>query len=238
MIVAVVEIAAPRERVFEALTDPKQVVAWWGSPETYKLTEWTVDLRKGGAWKSTGVGADGHKFSVGGEILEVSPPRLLVQTWRPDWDGGHTTTIRYALDPIPGGTRVTVRHEGFGDRVESCQRHGDGWQHVLAWLSGYVSKPNEAKYFMCRLIPPRPTFITDMTAEELAVMQAHAAYWKGLLAEGKAIVFGPVAEGFGLAVAKASSAEEMRTIEANDPVTRSGRGFKYEILPMLRATHA
>ena len=47
-------------------------------------------------------------------------------------------------------------------------------------------------FFLCRLLPPRPTFVQDMTPEEGQVMQAHAAYWQALLAQGIAIVFGPV----------------------------------------------
>ena len=34
-ILAAVEIAAPIERVFRALTDPNELVRWWGSPVTY-----------------------------------------------------------------------------------------------------------------------------------------------------------------------------------------------------------
>ncbi|MGB7630001.1 MAG: SRPBCC domain-containing protein, partial [Candidatus Deferrimicrobium sp.] len=61
------------------------------------------------AWCTEGVGADGQPFSVGGEFVEVDPPRKLVQTWRADWDGGNVTTITYRLEPIAGGTRLRRR---------------------------------------------------------------------------------------------------------------------------------
>lgn len=133
VILATVEIAAPAERVFQALAS-EELVDWWGSAETYRTTKWTGDLRVGGAWRVEGAGSDGKTFSVGGEFVEVDPPRKLVQTWRPDWDGGHVTTLVYRLDPIPGGTRLTVRHSGFGTRAESCENHAEGWQRVLHWL--------------------------------------------------------------------------------------------------------
>jgi len=60
-------------------------------------------------------------------------------------------------------------------------------------------------FFLCRLLAPRPSFAFDMTADERAVLQEHAVYWRGMLAEGK------------------------------DPVILSGRGFSYEVLPMLTA---
>ncbi len=138
MLLAAVEIKAAPERVFRALSS-EEIVRWWGSADTYRTTRWTGELRVGGAWRAEGVGADGKPFSVGGEFVEIDPPRKLVQTWRADWDGGHTTTITYRLQPIAGGTRVTVRHEGFGDRVESCAGHAAGWERVLTWLAAHLA---------------------------------------------------------------------------------------------------
>ena len=77
-VVAEIFIAAPPARVFEAITDPEQMGRWWGQAGLYHLTERTVDLRPGGKWRSAGVGADGTKFHVEGEYLEIDPPRLLV----------------------------------------------------------------------------------------------------------------------------------------------------------------
>ena len=44
------------------------------------------------------------------------------------------------------------------------------------------------KYFLCRLIPPRPTFAQDMTDAEAKVMGDHVAYWTELAEKGTAIV--------------------------------------------------
>jgi uncharacterized protein YndB with AHSA1/START domain len=112
---------------------------WWGSDDTYRTTKWTGDVRVGGAWVAEGIGRDGA-FSVHGEFLEVDPPHKLVQTWRAAWDGNHATTITYRLEPITGGTRVTLRHEGFGDRAESYRGHSEGWERVLTWLQTYLAR--------------------------------------------------------------------------------------------------
>jgi uncharacterized protein YndB with AHSA1/START domain len=240
-ILASVDIAASPERVFRALTASDEVVRWWGADEAYKTTGWTADVRVGGRWRADGRGADGHTFAVEGEFLEVEPPRKLVQTWKPAWDGGHVTTLTYRLEPTATGTRVTVRHEGFAGRPEACQSHTDGWELVLGWLARHltpVAPPSPARFFLCRLLPPRPSFIQDMTAEELAVMQAHAAYWRGHLKTGAVIVFGPVADpkgSWGMGVVRATGEAEVHAFEAQDPVILSGRGFRYEILPMPNA---
>ena len=78
-ILARIEIAAPPERVFRALTT-EELSKWWGSAEMYRVTAFEIDLRVGGGWRSDGVGADGTPFHVGGKVLELEPPRKLVQT--------------------------------------------------------------------------------------------------------------------------------------------------------------
>jgi uncharacterized protein YndB with AHSA1/START domain len=138
ILLANVEIAAPPERVFRALTS-NDITLWWGSDDTYRTTKWTGDVRPGGTWVAEGVGPDGP-FSVRGEFLEVDAPHKIVQTWRAAWDGDHATTLTYRLEPIVGGTRVTLRHEGFGDRAESCRSHGNGWERVLTWLQSYLAE--------------------------------------------------------------------------------------------------
>jgi hypothetical protein len=116
--------------------------------------------------------------------------------------------------------------------------HAEGWERVFGWLTSYLTASEERKTFMCRLMPPRPTFIADMTAEERALMGDHAAYWKGMLDQGAAVVFGPVGgpeAGWGLGVLRAPSEEALHAMRDGDPVMKAKRGFHYEILPMLRA---
>jgi uncharacterized protein YndB with AHSA1/START domain len=227
-VLARVEIAAPPERVWKAITE--EVASWWGADEVYRTTKHTVDLRIGGTYRSEGVGADGVPFHVSGEVLELEPPRKYVTTWRPSWTSEPPTTVAYLLEPIPDGTRVTVQHTGFSSS-ESCESHGDGWVLVLDWLAGY-SQPR-GQYYMCRLIPPRPTFMVDMNADEREVMKAHAGYWRGKLAEGKVVAFGPVAEGYGLGLVAARDEAELKAFQTADPAIASGRGFRYEHSPMV-----
>lgn len=134
---ATVEIAVTPERVFRALTS-EEITQWWGSADLYRTTSWTGDLRPGGAWLTRGVSAQGEPFSVGGEFIEIDAPRRLVMTWKADWDGSNSTTITYELQPIPGGTRLTLIHTGFGDRVDSCSGHAKGWERVLGWLCAFL----------------------------------------------------------------------------------------------------
>lgn len=92
------------------------------------------------------------------------------------------------------------------------------------------------KIFHCRLIPPRPDFALTMSEEERALMGRHADYLREKFREGIMIMAGPVADPagpWGLLILRAGSEAEARAVTDSDPVAKSGRGFRYEILPLL-----
>ena len=96
-VVAEIEIAAPPERVFQALTDAAQVVKWWGQKGVYRCTSFEADLRVGGRWRSSGIDGRGQNFEVAGTYLELVPPRLIATTWVATWTGDVQTTVRWEL---------------------------------------------------------------------------------------------------------------------------------------------
>ena len=92
------------------------------------------------------------------------------------------------------------------------------------------------KIFHCRLIPPRPDFAFTMTEDERALMGQHADYLREKLREGIMIMAGPVADPagpWGLLILRAGSEAEARAVTDGDPVARSVRGCRYEILSMV-----
>jgi uncharacterized protein YndB with AHSA1/START domain len=134
-------ISAPPERVFQALTDPRQLLQWWGQQGMYHGTKWTTDVRPGGQWRSEGVNeTDGSPFHVGGEYLEVDPPRTLVYTWIASWTGSLKTVVRWTLEPCAEGTRVQLRHDGFAKQPGAVRDHALGWQRVTGWMKEFVEK--------------------------------------------------------------------------------------------------
>jgi uncharacterized protein YciI len=91
-----------------------------------------------------------------------------------------------------------------------------------------------SSYFVYKLIPPRPTFATDMTESEAAIMEQHVEYWHNQLNRGMAVAFGPVADpsgGWGLAVVEAETEQEVRALGADDPAIKSQR-FSFEVYSM------
>ena len=152
-VVVEIFVAAPPARVFQAITDPIQTAKWWGAKGLYRLTSSKADIRVGGKWLSEGVGEDGKPFSVGGEYLEVIPPRLLVHTWNPSYSDLHETVVRWELEArdvhslqhhgparVGTGTVVRIRHSGFAGNIASAQAHGGGWVRVLGWVQAFLEK--------------------------------------------------------------------------------------------------
>jgi len=73
---------APRDRVWQAFTDPKLIAQWWGRGN--KLVIERLEVERGGHWRFVEHSADGvHGFE--GRFREVTPPTRLVQTF--EWDG-------------------------------------------------------------------------------------------------------------------------------------------------------
>jgi uncharacterized protein YciI len=89
-------------------------------------------------------------------------------------------------------------------------------------------------HFFLKLIPPRPTFATDMSETEREAMQRHAAYLAELIEKGTGIAFGPVfdpAGVFGMGIVEAEDEPAARALTDRDPAVTSGVG-RYEIFPM------
>ena len=85
-------------------------------------------------------------------------------------------------------------------------------------------------HFLCRLNPPRKSFLSDMSGEERALMGEHAAYWRPYVEVGRVAAMGPVDDpdgAWGVAIIEAQSRGEVEALQARDPVVRSGRGFSY-----------
>ncbi len=129
-------IAAPPERVFQYLTDPKLFATWW-NPEGMTATAHVLEARPGGAWRSTMTSADGKGMTVGGIYRAVEAPRRLVFTWAWEDDKGargFETEVTVTFAAAPGGTKLTILQKEF-ETAESRDQHERGWTSTLNKLS-------------------------------------------------------------------------------------------------------
>jgi uncharacterized protein YciI len=89
--------------------------------------------------------------------------------------------------------------------------------------------------FLLRLIPPRADFAQTMTDDERKTMADHLTYFEQLMADGKVLVYGPVAdpEGvWGMAVMRVADRAEVLEIGARDPSVLAGLNT-FEVFEIL-----
>ncbi|HEY7353892.1 MAG TPA: SRPBCC domain-containing protein [Terriglobales bacterium] len=134
-----ISIAAPRERIFQAITDPRQAPRWWGRKDEYHFDEFTMDVRVGGKWSTTGKSAKAGDLKVHGEFLEIDPPRRLAYSWISSWLPVFTKVL-WELESEAKGTLVKLTHSGFAGNVDATKAHSHGWSLVFTWLQAYAEK--------------------------------------------------------------------------------------------------
>ncbi len=137
-----VELNAPIERVWRALTDHSEFGAWF----KVRLDQPFV---RGG--RSTGnitePGYEHLKWEA--RVLEMDEPRLFAFAWRPDFDaatgelGELETRVEFRLEPSGQGTRLVVSEAGFdalppGKRELVMRRNDGGWAEQTRRIKAHV----------------------------------------------------------------------------------------------------
>jgi len=103
--------SAPRELVWEAMTNPERVVKWWG-PRGFTMTIEEMDVRPGGAWKHVMHGPDGVNYPNSSIFTEVEKPERLsfANSGGREGNPGPNFQSTWTFDAIDAGTtRVTIR---------------------------------------------------------------------------------------------------------------------------------
>lgn len=93
--------AAPRERVWRAMTDPTLVAQWWGRGN--RLVIERDEVVRGGHWRYVEHAPEGGPEGFEGRYREVVPPERVVRTF--EWDGmpGHVIVETATLEELGDG---------------------------------------------------------------------------------------------------------------------------------------
>ena len=138
-----IEINAPPERVWRALTTPAELSAWF-------KVKVDGDIVAGKEIWMTAQHAQhaGVRFSV--RFVELTPPKRFVWQWHPgavdpnfDYSKEPRTTVTFTLEPSGKGTRLTVSETGFDQitlsrRAKAYSDNSQGWPEVLVWIKKHV----------------------------------------------------------------------------------------------------
>jgi uncharacterized protein YndB with AHSA1/START domain len=147
IIVITRDFDAPRELVWKAITDPRQVAVWYGGPGfTNPICE--MDLRPGGAWRHVMQAPNGIRFEINSVFEEIVEPERLV--WRTIKDPDR--------NPPPPTSLNTVTLEARGEQTR--------WK-LVALFDSIADRDLAAKMGFGQMI----SMGTDRMAEHLATVQ-------------------------------------------------------------------
>ena len=134
-----IEIKAPPERVWRALTTAAELSAWF-----QVQIEGEIAPGREVWMTSTHPHCAGQRFRV--RIVEMAAPERFVWQWHPgavdpavDYAREPRTTVTFTLDPTAAGTRLSLAETGF-DAVSLARRAGvykdnsQGWAEMLVRL--------------------------------------------------------------------------------------------------------
>jgi len=134
------EYNAPRERVFEAWTNPEHISRWWG-PHGFTTETKAMDVRPGGTWKHV------MKHAAYGEFDNLATYREVVRPERLVYSHGSGTeteqfrvTVTFAEEG--GKTRITLHYVWpSAEALEAVRKFGveKGCNETLDRLTAHLA---------------------------------------------------------------------------------------------------
>jgi uncharacterized protein YndB with AHSA1/START domain len=140
-----IELKAPVSRVWQALTDHREFSTWFrvrldgpfvpGQVSRGNITYPGYEHIK---WEAT--------------IRAMEPERYFSFTWHPyaidpdvNYSAEPTTLVEFRLEPLPGGTLLTVTETGFDAipkerRSEAYRMNESGWSLQIKNIEGHVKR--------------------------------------------------------------------------------------------------
>ena len=148
-------LRAPRERVWRAISDSRQVGSWFGvefdapfvagKPIVGKMVPTSVDAEVAARQKPY----EGFRFEF--LVDRIEPMRLFSFRWHPfamdtgvDYSKEPTTLVAFELEEASGGTLLTVTESGF-DRIPLERRakafaaNEGGWTAQMKLIEKYLA---------------------------------------------------------------------------------------------------
>lgn len=138
-----IELKAPIDRVWRALSDHREFGEWFGvnldGPFVVGevcVGHMTIPGYENLTWRS--------------EVKAMEPPNFFSYTWHPysidpdyDYSSDPQTLVEFTLEPVADGTRLTIVESGFAALPKSrypdaLQRNDGGWSVQIGNIQSHV----------------------------------------------------------------------------------------------------
>jgi uncharacterized protein YndB with AHSA1/START domain/DNA-binding transcriptional ArsR family regulator len=118
------------EKLWQALTDGTITPQYYFGTEVKSTWESDADYSYHYA--------DGGDAMVKGTIVEIDPPRKLVQTFIPAWydkaDADNPSTVIWEIEPMGDACRLTLTHLNLDPATAPAEGIKQGWSQILSGL--------------------------------------------------------------------------------------------------------
>ena len=133
-------INAPRQRVFDAWTEPEHLKNWWHTDPNWSAEIVEVDFRVNGTYRlGMRDPQQDAPFVCGGRFVEIDPPSKVAYTWAWESSGmdvGETLVTVEFIDKGPA-TELVLTHDRFPN-AEAAAEHSKGWTGCINVFVGHV----------------------------------------------------------------------------------------------------
>ncbi len=140
-IVREITVSAPKERVYSAITDPKEIIKWF--PDK---VDGSLDVGERPIFTFNGHGTSQIY------VVAAKPTNYFAYRWVPgdaaiegDVLKVANTLVEFFLEEAKNGTKVTMKESGFAslpaEVAERCfGMNSEGWNYMLARLEKELNK--------------------------------------------------------------------------------------------------
>ena len=139
-----VTLAAPRSRVWRAITNAEEFGKWFGAKLEGPFAEGTNVRGR--------ITSKGYEHVMLEMLIErIQPERLFSYRWHPyavdantDYSAEPTTLVEFRFDDADGGTVLTIVESGFdripaSRRAEAFRMNDGGWTSQVKNIERYVA---------------------------------------------------------------------------------------------------
>lgn len=143
-----IHVDASPEVVFEVVSRPEHVRAWWPDDARFEpVTGAPGEL----SWTNA---KTGQTTTVAFTVVEVDPPSRFSFRWcftEPD-RRGNSLLVTFDMSPSDGGTRLRMTETGFREMgwgaaalEEEYRKHANSWDRFIPRLAAYLAGPVSAR---------------------------------------------------------------------------------------------
>lgn len=102
-------LRAEPETVWAYLTEPARLAEWFHKPERTLAAGQRLEM----------YGTTSGDLLIWGEVRVANPPRYLEYTFTVKPMGDAISVVKWTLEPVAGGTRLSLLHEGLPQTADA-----------------------------------------------------------------------------------------------------------------------